>query len=83
MRGTGQSRRLQYTISILRVHVARQWGATDSAVMDESIQKRGPIIAETGSLWPDVRGASRFGVRSLGYRLIPIQEDTAYDFKDP
>ena len=39
--------------------------------MDESIQKRGPRIAETGSTRPDVRGAFRFGVRSVG---IPIQE---------
>ena len=49
--------------------------------MDESIQKKGPIIAETGSNWPDVRGAY-FGVRSL---KIPIDTDsggTANDFKD-
>ena len=52
------------------------------AVMDESIQKRGPIIAVTGSTWPDVRGASRIGIRSL---RIPIDIDsggTANDFKD-
>ena len=50
--------------------------------MDESIQKRGPIIAEAGSKWRDVRVASRFGVRSL---KIPIDTDsggTANDFKD-
>ena len=60
------------------------WHGTGArvAVMDESIQKRGPIIAVTGSKWPDVRGASRFGVRSLG---VPIDTDsggTASDFKD-
>ena len=51
------------------------------AVMDESMQKRGPIIAVTGSKWPDVRGASRFRIRSWG---IPIDTDsggTANDFK--
>ena len=116
VRGIGQFRRLQHIISILRVHVARQCGATDFveevreirvaesggtvqmermehlvsrkarpgarvAVMDESKQKRGLIIAETGSKWADVRGAY-FGVRSFG---IPIDTDsggTANDFED-
>ena len=52
------------------------------AVMDESIQKRGPIIAVTGSKWPDVRGASRFRIRSSGIPIVTDSEGTANDFKD-
>ena len=43
VRGIGQFRRLQYIISILRVHVARQCGATDS--VEESRETR---VAESG-----------------------------------
>ena len=41
--GIGQFRRLQYIISILRVHVARQCGATDS--VEEIRETR---VAESG-----------------------------------
>ena len=43
VRSIGQFRRLQYIISILRVHVARQCGATDS--VEES---RETSVAESG-----------------------------------
>ena len=49
--------------------------------MHESIQKRGPTIAETGSKWPDVRGAY-FGVRSFGIPIVTDSGGTANDFKD-
>ena len=43
VRGIGQLPRLQYVISVLRVHVARQCGATDS--VEES---RETSVAESG-----------------------------------
>ena len=49
--------------------------------MDEYIQKRGPIIAETGSKGADVRGAF-FGVRSFGTPIDTDSGGTANDFKD-
>ena len=52
------------------------------AVMDESIQMRGPIIAEAGSKWPDVRGASRFGVRSFGIPIVTDSGGTANHFQE-
>ena len=43
VRGIGQLRRLQYIISIVRVHLARQCGATDS--VEEVRETR---VAESG-----------------------------------
>ena len=57
MRGMGQFRRLQYTISILRVHVARQCGATDSVEEVREIR-----VAESGGAVQMERKNLRIGL---------------------